>query len=308
MALYQNHAGLHLSRSKLQIVEVLNKNNRFVLGNVDEEYFTESFSFEDSESKIISILQSSFDEILSRKPLKSSSVSFSLPNSSFKSFDIPFDKSLAKDDLIEHLNWELSVLYPESKEHDYLIRNIKITDGDYREGNNIIVFVLDKNILRVIHKFCQRNNINLKFADHEHMSANSMIFLEHDKNRDSLFCSIYINDDNFSIMLLHQFRPIYFRNRSFKNPNELLSVADSELDNISSMVGDLSHISASYFHASSGSSKNILEQINLLSQLNFTYTNPFEMIETEETAVNPDFIGENFNSFCAAAGVAYRVA
>jgi len=61
MALYHNHVGLHISKSKLQLVEVINKNNNFILGNVDEEYFPEFLSFEDRESKIISILQSAFD-------------------------------------------------------------------------------------------------------------------------------------------------------------------------------------------------------------------------------------------------------
>ncbi len=307
MALYQNHAGLHISKSKLQIVELVHRNDRFILGNVDEEYFPDIFSFNDRESKIISILQSAYNELISRKPLKSSSISFSLSNLSFKSFDIPFDKSLAKDDLLDHLKWELSVLYPDLKGGDYLIQNIKVTGGDYREGSNIIVFVLQKNILSTLYKFCQRNNLNLRFVDHEHMSANSIIFMEHEKNKDSLFCSLYINESYFSIMLLHQFRPIYFRNREFNSPEEFLKVADNEIDNIRTLVGDLSHISASYLHGSAYS-QNILEQINLLSDLNFTYSNPFSKIEKDANVKESDFVKEKYNLFCAAAGVAYRVA
>jgi hypothetical protein len=307
MTLYQNHAGLHISKSKLQIVELIHRNDRFILGNVDEENFQDFFSFNDRESKIISILQSAYNGLVSRRPVKSSSISFSLSNSSFKSFDIPFDKSLAKDDLLEHLIWELSVLYPELKGGNYLIQNVKVTGGDYREGSNMIVFVLEKNILRTLYKFCQRNNLNLRFVDHEHMSANSIIFLEHEKNKDSLFCSIYINDNYFSIMLLHQFRPIYFRNREFHNPDEFITVANNEIDNIRSLVGDLSHISASYLHGSVYS-KSILGQINMLSDLEFTYSNPFSKIDIDDMIKDTEFIKEKYNLFCAAAGVAFRVA
>jgi len=307
MALYHNHVGLHISKSKLQLVEVINKKNNFILENVDEEYFPEFLSFEDRESKIISILQSALDELFLRKPVKSSAVSFSLPNTSFKTFDIPFDKSLAKDDLVEHLKWELSVLYPESNVEKYSIQNIKITDGDYREGNNAIVFALEKTTLKILHKFSQRNNLHIKFIDHEHMAANSIIFLEQDKNKESLFSSIYFGDNYFSIMLLHKFRPIYFRSRKFQNPNELLTAADNELNTIKSLVGDLSHISKSYLHGSVYS-KNILEQINLLSDLEFNYANPFELIKIEGPIKGAEIIKEKYNLFCAAAGVAYRLA
>lgn len=307
MALYQNHVGLHISAAKLQLVEVINNNNNFILGNVDEEYFPEILSFEDRESKIISILQSALDQLLLRKPIKSSSVSFSLPNTLFKTFDIPFDKSLIKDDLVEHLNWELSVLYPESKGEEYSIQNIKITDGDYREGNNAIVFALNKTTLKTLTKFCLRNNLHIKFVDHEHMSANSIIFLEQNKNKDSLFCSIYLDDTYFSTMLLHKFRPIYFRSIKFRDPNELLTVADNELKKIKSLVGNLSQISKSYLHGSVYS-QNILEQINLLSDLDFYYANPFELIQIEEPIKDAKTIKEKYNLFCAAAGVAYRLA
>lgn len=307
MALYQNHAGLHISKSKLQIVEVLNKNNKFILGNVDEEYFPEFLSFKDEESKIINILQSAFDELLLRKPLNSDSISFSLPNTSFKAFDIPFDKSLTKDDLLEHLNWELSVLYPDEIGGNYLIQNIKITDGDYRAGSNAIVFAMEKSTLQILYKFCHKNNLSLKFVDHEHMSANSIIILEQNKNKEALFCSVYINDNYFSLMLLHQFRPIYYRNRKFGTPEELISVAGKELARVKKTLGDISHVSESYLHGAVYS-ENILEQINLLSDLNFIYSNPFGVIDVEEPVKDSGLVKEKYNLFCSAAGVAYRVA
>jgi hypothetical protein len=108
-------------------------------------------------------------------------------------------------------------------------------------------------------------------------------------------------------MLLHQFKPIYFRNRQFHSPEEFLTVAKNELDNLRSLVGDLSHISASYLHGSVYSDKT-LEQINMLSDLNFTCSNPFSRIEKGDKLRDSELIKNKYNSFSAAAGVAFRVA
>jgi hypothetical protein len=108
-------------------------------------------------------------------------------------------------------------------------------------------------------------------------------------------------------MLLHQFKPIYYRNRKFGTPDELISVADKELTRVKTALGDISHISESYLHGSLYS-KNILEQINVLSDLNFVYSNPFGIIDVEEPVKDSGLVKEKFNLFCAAAGVAYRVA
>ena len=86
-----------------------------------------------------------------------------------------------------------------------------------------------------------------------------------------------------------------------------MTVAKNELDNLRSLVGDLSHISASYLHGSVYS-ENTFEQINLLSDLNFTYSNPFSRIEKGDNLKDSELIRVKYNSFCAAAGVAFRVA
>ena len=68
----ENRAGFNISSSKLQVVEINFESGQFELENVDEAYFNEPLNLEnDKETKIASVLQGAFDELLVRKPLKS---------------------------------------------------------------------------------------------------------------------------------------------------------------------------------------------------------------------------------------------
>ena len=72
MNAFENHAGFNISSSRLQMVEVNFKSDQFHLENVDEVYFNEPLDFtHDKETKINSLLQSAYNELLIRKALKS---------------------------------------------------------------------------------------------------------------------------------------------------------------------------------------------------------------------------------------------
>src|ERR1035438_3985362 len=77
---FENHAGFNISSSRLQVVEINFKSDQFLLENVDEAYFNERLNLEfDKETKINSLLQSAYNEILIRKPFKCNFVSFTVP-------------------------------------------------------------------------------------------------------------------------------------------------------------------------------------------------------------------------------------
>jgi len=81
---FENHAGFNISSSRLQVVEVNFRNDQFFLHNIDEVYFDDHINFlEDKETKITSLLQSAFNELVIKNPLSSSLVSFTLPLSCF---------------------------------------------------------------------------------------------------------------------------------------------------------------------------------------------------------------------------------
>ena len=92
---FENHVGITITNSKIQLVEIIFNNNRFYLNNVDEAYFNEPVNFDDDkETKISSRIQGAFNEILIKKPLESKSVSFALPFELFNSLQVPYDNTL----------------------------------------------------------------------------------------------------------------------------------------------------------------------------------------------------------------------
>ena len=110
---FENHAGFNISSSKLQVVEVNYEGEQFKLVNVDEAYFNDPIDLEkDKDTKISALLQGAFDELLIKKSLKATSISFTLPFELFHITQVPYDNTLLYQDMIDQFRWELSVLYP----------------------------------------------------------------------------------------------------------------------------------------------------------------------------------------------------
>ena len=105
MAGFENHIGFTISGSKLQLVEIIYKDRQFILDKVDEAYFNEPINMEtDKETKIDSLLQGAFNEILIKRPLKSSFASFALPFELFHIMQVPYDNTLLTRTLLMSSN------------------------------------------------------------------------------------------------------------------------------------------------------------------------------------------------------------
>jgi Tfp pilus assembly PilM family ATPase len=102
---YGNHAGFNITSSKIQLVEINYKESGYILQNIDEVYFDERLKLsEDKETKVLSVLQAAFNEILLRNQLKSKTASFTLPPEIFYNIQIPYDNTLLSQDLMMILN------------------------------------------------------------------------------------------------------------------------------------------------------------------------------------------------------------
>ena len=105
MSILQDHAGFNITSSKLQLVELNFEDDNLLLENVDEENFADSLTSDVNNLENVDIFRQSFLSILSRKPLYSKRVSFTLPDNFFRIVNIPYESELTEEDLQDHINW-----------------------------------------------------------------------------------------------------------------------------------------------------------------------------------------------------------
>lgn len=287
-----NHVGLSLTKGKLQLVEVVNELSKYCLENVDEHIFEEEFDFNSDESKIISILQTSFNSLAERTHLKSNNISFSLPINAFNFFEIPYEPSLSKTALEEHIKWEYSILFPTHNVAEQIIRSHKLTN----EGNQsrILVIGVSRLLVKSIFKFVSQNNLNLMFVDISHFASDASINLSKKK-----ILSIYVDDSMFSISSYLNKNLKTFKMFGRKTNFEFLNSTESFVDN-ENITYDKIFIAGS---SEVDDLKIELEsKINLLAEI----FNPFENIQTSESFVQNAYFMNQPNSFSAAAGICFR--
>jgi hypothetical protein len=305
MTRYQNHAGFHISNNRLQLVEVNNIDNNFVAENVDEEYFSDFFSFDEKETKLVSILQNAYNEIALRRKLTSSFISFTLPANAFYLFDIPIDEALTKTDLEEHINWELSILAPDCESSSLAVQLIKMNESRLRKSNNLIVLAIKKNILNLLDKFAVRNNIKLRFVDNEHLSANNILLQQNKLDPESVYITLLVKENYFSIVLIENRLPVYFTIRKYKNSIEFAELFKSELKKLSLRIDGDSEINDSYIFGEY--SKSLLHNITKVSGLTFQPVNPFIGLKFSNTMTNSDSVILQSAQYTSAAGIAFRL-
>ena len=288
-----NHVGLNLSKSKLQLVEVVNEASKYCLENVDEHIFEEEFNFSSDESEIISILQSSFNIITSRTPLKSKNISFSIPLKEFKVFEIPFETSLSQSALDEHVKWEFSILFPMLKSDDYIIRNHPL--GSRENNNTLLVVGLSSRIAKAFYSFSLQNNFTLKAIDNEHFAFNSTINFNENRN----WLSIYLGSNSCSVNS--------YLGKELETTRQFEVTENSSLINsVSSFIENHNIAYDNIYLASNLDADDF--KIELEEKLNSSVeiTNPFESIITSDSFIqNAHFINRP-NSFSAAAGICFR--
>ena len=287
-----NHIGLNITKSKLQLVEVVRESSKFCLENVDEHIFDKEMDFS-NQSEIISILQTTLNSITNITTLKSSNISVSLPIQEFLLFQIPFEPSLSSKALDEHLAWEFSIIFPELNVDDFVIRKLELKNHENKR--ELIVVALRMELIETIDEFCKINNFTLKFIDNSHFSSDLTLILNENKTT----LSIYVDYD-FASIISYSGKRINKTHRL--NITNDVSLSESFLDFIESQ-----NIAYDKIYVSCPMEVDELK-IKLESAFgkNIEITNPFEFIPTSESFIqNAHFINKP-NSFSAAAGICFR--
>ena len=304
---YENHAGFTISGSKLQVVEINNLQNQFFIENVDEAYFNEPLNFEkDKETKISSLLQSAFNELVLRKQIKSASVSFTLPYELFYFAQLPYDNTLLHQDLVEEFRWELSVLYPFMQPKDLVIQYIEIDKNKIIPYNTAMVIGLQRKYLILLNNFCVQNNLKLKFVDNVHFAAERALAVS-GEIATGFSMSVNICNKHMSILLSLDGKPLHFSvallNDASEIPGSIIqTLTERDSFNISKNLLSTAYITGDNL------SNSIIQTISDTLGINFIQFNPFEKIKPGQNLIDNKFFSDHYNSFAPAAGIAYRVA
>jgi Tfp pilus assembly PilM family ATPase len=305
MPVFENHTGINFSETKLQLVELSYKNNTFCLENVDQSIFKERLVPEIEESKLIAILQESFNKITSRKPLAAKFVSFTLPNNYFNIFEIPFDHALTKKDLLQHFKWELSVLYPDSPEDGFYIQHVDVNKSTVRTENKAIVFALRKDIVALIHKFCKANNLELKYVDNAHLASNAFLYMNKTFLRSEIVFSLYIDQNYSSFTAIEGINPFYFKVFDSDGP-DIFEEFEAVIQKMHEFKIDFASVKELLLCGQS-ITKDFENRIKEKFNIPVKKINPFERLQVEsELKKSPHFTAQ-FNSFTAATGIAIRI-
>jgi len=306
MSFSQTHAGISVTGEKLQIVELTYNNDGILVENIDEEFFEDYLDFFVKGTKFNSQLQKAFDNLIIRKPLKNNVVSFSLPYDIFKHVELPFDSSLIKADLLEQFKWEFSVLYPNTISDEYLLQYVEIDDDETSRKETALVIAAMKKQIKTIHKFCVRNNLNLKYIDYAHFAVNNLIGTTNLMNAESKTVSLYIGNGYLSFVLLKQNSPILFFVKKIANAADIIPQLNKIIEKINQVDLSLSSID-NFYITGDNISDELVEQLNSSFDVNFNKLNPFAEFAVNPSLVNNKFLTKGYNSFAAAAGISLRL-
>jgi len=305
MYLKEGHAGINLTPEKIQLVEIISQDNKFIVANVDEEFFSESVHLDEKETKLSSILQAAFNELVLRNPLASANISFTLPPDYFKIIELPYEKSLIKKDLEEHVRWEFKQLFPYLNIEDVVLQFIQLKRNGFSGGDTMLIAAAIKKHLKYIYKFCARNNFNLKYVDNSHFAANSIVRLNTQLPKDTNGLSIYLMDNILSIIVLQDHHLSFYKEFHYERIDQIFGKINGYLIYLNDYGLEKENISYAVL-SGDRASESVKQHIEENLSLNFSLLNPFESLPLEEKLSESDFVASDYYSFAASAGIALR--
>ncbi len=303
---YGNHAGFNITSSKIQLVEINHKNNGFILQNVDEVYFDERLKLtEDKETKIISILQSAFNEILLKNKINSKLASFTLPPDIFYNVQIPYDNTLLYQDLDEEIKWQLTVLFPSVFINDLVIQKLELPKNKILNYDSLLVSAIKRKYLHWLKFFCEENNLKIKFIDNSHFA--SFRALTSSQNiKEGLSLSLYITGSFVSFIFSLDEKPILFKVKNYNSASDIPQLILRETSPTEKININRSMI-ANYFISGEDISNSFVTSLNEAMEIEFNFFNPFENINPSPELFESALFSKKSNAFSPAAGIAFRL-
>lgn len=300
MAIFHNHIGFNIFNSRLQLVEVdCSQKSKIFIRTIEEEFFNEFFEPDTKETKVISLLQSAYDEIIFRNPLKATYASFSLPSNFFFYMEIPSEEALIKKDLNEFIKWNFSVLYPQENLNEIIFQQFVLTN--FQNGKKTeVVFGISRRILKILHKFCSRNNLILKNIDNSHIAINSLFINQQET------LSAFITTNMISISFAENNNPLYYAQKSFSSISNFVKAVEYHNFKLTSFNLKSRIQNAKILVTGENITDSMLQQLGNELQVIPVKFNPFENLTISEKMMNNENYSMRFNSFAAPLALSLR--
>ncbi len=302
MNIFHNHTGINITNSKMQLVEVAFAGEEFVVSNIDETYFNEFLDFNDKETRISSLLQSAFNDLIIKKPLESKHVSFTLPQRIFFIAELPLENTLMDADLMEHLQWEFSLLFPYNDIKDFHFQFHRI---DSVIPGRVVVGGLHKKFMKILSDFCLKNELTLKYIDTPHFASDNIIKIDADFSSGKKIISLFISDGSVTLNVYKDDKFIGFHKLFTKNAGEIMPKLIEIIKDYIAVEGELNSISKLYV-AGEDVTEIFLENLTKNLRLDIERPNPFNKIRIDAQLLESDMQFSKQYSFISAAGIAFR--
>jgi Tfp pilus assembly PilM family ATPase len=301
----QSCAGIDITASRLQFVEVEKESNQLVVANIGQTFISPQINFEDRvEANIQAQLQAAFDEIKIRNPIKCTISSFTLPPELFITIQLPYDANLNQNEIREEFNWEISQLFPFIPIDDLAIKFYELGNGILPGKNNALVVALNKKYLILIKYFCSKNNLTPKLVDSASITANNFICTYTKSDKESVTVHLFNSRYSITIFVNISSKPVYVQ-VLHKQDDGILSKIINQLsqDNFNRL---LNKPFTSAFISGEDLGTDSLSELKKFTGLEFKKFNPFNLIRFKPNLQNNEISDEHFNTFISAVGIASR--
>jgi Tfp pilus assembly PilM family ATPase len=302
------HAGLNVSGTKLQLVEVLGSPDGVRLDNLNEVVFAEPIDYKsDNETKILGQLQTAFDEFRLKKPVKSRTLSFSLPLELFYISQLPFDNTMLHRDNMEEFKWEFSVMYPFLIPEELILQYLEVEKNMIFTKNTALVYAIERKYLKMLEKFCEQNDLKLGYIDNAHLASEKALALSDSFIKRGLRLSIYVSDKKLSIILSLDGKTISQKVHNLGNQNNIRQIIEDDLSPTQSKNIKKGLVQAAYITGESVTDL-LVKYLTEKTGITFITFNPFDKLTTTPKILESNLYSQKYNSFSSAAGIAYRIA
>lgn len=301
----QSCAGISLTSSKLQFIEIEKEADLFQVVNCGQTFFSPQINFElQDESIIRDQLQSAFDEIKIRHPISSENISFVLPPELFITHQLPYDSNLNHNEIRDEYMWELSELFPHISVNDLALKFYELDNTLLPGRNNALVVALNKKYLLMIKQFCQANKLNPKLVDNSSIAANTFLNTKFLNNINPVRINIFDSKNMITMFINVSSKPAFVK-----------TFSKHKKDYVSKMVRELSDdkikntLQNSRFEAIVSGEEPELEIVYELEKVvgsNLKKLNPFEVIKFKDGIHNNSLLTDNPSLFTSVVGIASR--